>query len=125
MKLTVLERLMAMGSLPAEGNIVTMRLRQTLIGKLGFAPEEFEKYGIKTDADGMTVWNPDVPQEKEVDLKIAEINVIRDNLEKLDKETKLTPNHLSLYDKFMEEEVKEHLKNMGNETYIEVMLGES
>ena len=107
MKLTVLERLMAMGSLPAEGNIVTMRLRQTLIGKLGFAPEEFEKYGIKTDADGMTVWNPDVPQEKEVDLKIAEINVIRDNLEKLDKETKLTPNHLSLYDKFMEVEVKE------------------
>ena len=106
MQLTILERLMALGSLPAEGNIVTMRLRQTLIEKLGFTPEEFKKYGIKTDADGMTVWNPDVPQEKEVDLKIAEINVIRDNLEKLDKDNKITPNHLSLYDKFMEVDEK-------------------
>jgi len=106
MKLTILERFIAMGLLPAEGNMATMRIRQTLIGKLGFTPEEYEKYGVKTDEAGMTTWNPDVPQEKEVDLKIAEINVIRDNLEKLDKDNKITPNHLSLYDKFMEVDEK-------------------
>jgi len=102
MKLTVLERFMVLGILPDAGSIVTMKLRQGLIDKVGLGPEEMEKYGVKkTGSDGVE-WKQDVPQEKEIDLKPTEIVAIKENLEKMDKDEKLTPSHISLYEKFVE-----------------------
>ena len=102
MQLTVIERLVALGLLPAEGNIVKMRLRLKLIEKLGLTSEEISEYDLKPgDVEGTVQWRQDLPQEKEIDLKGPEIAAISENLEKLDKDEKLTPQHLSLYDKFV------------------------
>jgi hypothetical protein len=103
MKLTILERFLSLGLLPEQGNITKIRLRQEMSEKVGFSPEEIERYEIKqNEGEGTVQWRMDLPQEKEIDLKVGEMNVVREALEKLSSEEKLTPNHLSLYEKFVE-----------------------
>ena len=102
MKLTVMERLMCLGILPEAGNFVTMRMRQELILKLGLTTEEITEYDVKQLEGGSVQWRQDLPQEKEIDVKPTEIVEIKKNLEKMDKDEKLTPQHISLYEKFVE-----------------------
>jgi len=105
MELTVLERFMCLNLLPEEGNIVKMRMRIKLIEKIGLTAEEIEEYDLKPGEVESTVqWRQDIPQEKDIDLKGPEIAAIAENLKKLDTDEKLTPNHLSLYDKFVGDE---------------------
>jgi len=102
MKLTVMERLTCLGILPDAGNFVTMRMREELILKLGLTAEEMTEYDVTQLEDGRVQWKQDVPQDKEIDMKPSEIVEIKKNLEKMDKDEKLTPQHISLYEKFVE-----------------------
>ena len=104
MKLTVLERFTALNLLPEEGNIVKIRMRMKLIEKVGLSAEELEEYKVVPGpVEGTVQWDQEMPQEKEVDLKGPEIAAIAENLVKLNKDEKLTPNHLTLYEKFVDE----------------------
>ena len=101
MKLSLLERLTAINCLPVEGNIMFLRIRQEMIGKLGPTPEEITFYEYKETEDGKVSWNGAITLEAEIDLSDSELDLIRDNLKKLENESKLTPNHLSLYEKLI------------------------
>ena len=104
MKLTVLERLTALNLLPEEGNIVKIRMRMKLIEKVGLSAEELEEYELKPgEVENTVQWKMDIPQEKDIDLKGPEIAAIAENLVKLNKDEKLTPQHLTLYEKFVDE----------------------
>jgi len=93
---------MVLGILPGAGNIILMRLRQGLIEKIGLSPEEIKKYGLKVNEEGNATWDLTIPQEKNIELKPTEIVTVKETLEGLDKEEKITPQHISLYEKFVE-----------------------
>lgn len=104
MKLTILERLVILGILPAEGDILFLRMRQGMIAKVGLDAIEMETYEVKQNPDGTVSWRNDLPYEAEVELSDVEKGIVKDALMKLSRERKLTPNHLSLYEKFCETE---------------------
>ena len=101
MKLTVMERLMSLGGIKQEGDIVFLRIRSDLINKLALTEEEIKKYEVRLDPDGMSRWSLDIPQETEIKLSDTEKSLLVDYLTRLNKEHKLTANHMSLYDKLV------------------------
>jgi hypothetical protein len=101
MKLGVKERLLLGVILPAEGNITTVRTLTELRNALYFTGEEVEKFGVQ-QKDQSIVW--DSSKEKEVEIPINGLakSLIVDTLQKLDADKKLTADHMSLWDKFVE-----------------------
>jgi len=102
MKLTILERLMALSVLPNKGNLAAMRMYNGLVDKLGLSPEEISEYEVTQEGDQVK-WRMDLPQEKEIELKPAEIVFIANALKEKDKKSELVPQHMTLYDKFVQE----------------------
>ena len=103
MILTIMERIISTNLIPTVGDMLYLRMRHDLIDKLGLSGEEIEKYNLVEDKmTGIANWNPDIPQETEVDLTDAEIRVITENLQQMNKDRTLTPNHMTLYEKFVE-----------------------
>lgn len=103
MKLSVLERLMALGVLPKEGDYVTLNVIRKAQEMLSFTDEEIKKYGFKQEQD-KTQW--DITAEQITDLRLGAkaISLIGEELEKLDKDKKLTPQHMTIYEKFVEKQ---------------------
>lgn len=101
MVLTLLERLVAANVLPNEGDILLMRVRQSLISKLMPSAEETKDYEIVQEAGGGVKWRSDLPQDFEIPLSDAEISILEDGLKELSDQKKLTPDHLTLYDKIV------------------------
>jgi hypothetical protein len=102
MKLSIMERLMALQVLPKEGNFVTLNVVRKAQEALSFTEKEIEKYGFKQQKDKVE-WDNTANQTTDVDLGNKAISIISEALEKLDKEKKLTSQHLSLYEKFCDE----------------------
>jgi hypothetical protein len=102
-ELTIFERLLAMDALPKESNIVNLRIKQSLIGKIGLSADEYKEYEIKEDGPNIK-WNPEKSSIlKKIELKDREADLIKEALRRLDGEQKLTSQHLSLYEKFIED----------------------
>ncbi len=101
MNLDLSERLMLLNLLPAEGNIVTLRIMQELRAELGFSEEELKLANFVQDGQ-QTRWDPKVDLSKDVTIGDAACGLIADVLKKLNDESKLTANHLSLYKQFVD-----------------------
>jgi len=101
MKLNVLERIMALQTIAlyAEGNFITFKTLNSLRMKLGFNEDENKKYEIKEE-NNMYIWN-ELGSVEEVDIPVTdgELILLVNKLLELDKNSKLTPNHFSLYEK--------------------------
>ena len=99
MKLTLMERITLLGILPQEGGFSTMKALTELRGNLYTTEAEVKKFGIEQDETKIT-WKENGTAE----IAIGEIMtaLIVKRLETLDKEEKLTANHLSLWEKFIE-----------------------
>lgn len=88
--------------LPKEGNLITLRLLRELITKLGITDEEHKEYDI-VQKDGRISWDDQKASElKEFELGDATMGVIKDELNKLNKQNKLDMELLSLADKFID-----------------------
>lgn len=103
MKLSVLERLMALNVLPKEGDYVTLNVIRKAQEMLSFTEEEVKKYGFKQEKE-QTQWDNTAEQITDLRLGAKAISLIGEELEKLDKDKKLTPQHVSIYDKFVEKQ---------------------
>ena len=102
MKLNVLERLLLGGVIPAEGNLVTLKLIRQLREDLSFTAEEHKHFGFVEEGEKIK-WNPEyASEEKEIEINDVMLGVIKNQLKQMDKAEKLTENHLSLWEKFME-----------------------
>lgn len=101
MVLTVLERLLILDFLEKQGDIVFLRLRNQLIEKVGLSEEDHTKYKIIQEGPKIT-WDQNVPQEAKIELSEVECGMIKNSLVSLNNARKLTPDHISLYEKFVE-----------------------
>ena len=72
-----------------------------MIEKVGFSSEDIKDFELLQEG-GQVRWKTDVPQERDIKLDGAELIILRDGLKKLDKEEKLTPQHITLYEKIVE-----------------------
>jgi predicted RNA-binding protein with PUA domain len=99
MELSVLERLILLNSLPAQGDITTIKIVRKLREDLSFSEEEHKALNLRLEGD-RTVWNlGTVPKE----VKIGEkgMSVIRKALMDLNANKQLHSDHLDVYEKFV------------------------
>lgn len=101
MKLNVLERMMLLNVVPREGSFVTLKVVGELRNDLSFSEAELKKYKF-VETEGRVSWNPAAEQIKEVHIGEKATDVVVEALEKLDEEKKLTMEHVSLYEKFID-----------------------
>lgn len=102
--LSLIERVILLSILPAEGNITTIRVIQKLKENVGFDEEELIKYNIKFNENRIT-WNSEYTNvSKDVEFGQIGIDMIVKALKTLDESGKVTEQHLSLFDKFIEKE---------------------
>lgn len=114
MKLNVQERLMVMQVLPKEGNFATLRIVRRTQDKLGITDEEFKEFEIKQVENNIT-WNKKGNEEKEIQIGESATDLIIEALEKMDKENKLTVQHISIYEKFKEDKDGDNIQKDGQE----------
>jgi len=97
--LTVLERLAVLNTLPKEGNYITLKVLRGLVTKVGFQSEEIAELGITYNDEGSS-WNEKGNVPKEFEFDDVELDIIRKQFKKLDKENKLVQEMYSTYEKF-------------------------
>ena len=100
-KLNVLERLVLGNMLPKETSFVNWKIFNDLRGELAPTEAELKAIDAKEAPDGGTLANWDAVPEKEITFgEVAEKTIV-DALKKLDSESKLLPEHITLYKKFV------------------------
>jgi hypothetical protein len=100
MQLTILERILALNVLPKEGDITTLRIIRDLQRDLSFTEEEHKEFQFKFDG-GNIQWKEGAPP-KEIEIGEKAREIIGSALKAIDKDKKLTMEHLSLYEKFVD-----------------------
>lgn len=102
MELTIMERVMLLNTLPEKGKLVNLKLLAELRSALSFNEEDIEAAGIiQNDETGMINWEENITKEFDLGKKTTEIIV--KELTRLDAEEALTPQHMSLCEKFLED----------------------
>lgn len=102
MKLNVAERIALIQVLPKEGDFVTLKVLRDLQDKIGFSEKDHKKFKIVRTGDQMT-WGNEGMKEVEIEMGEKAIEIIKESLTGLDKEKTLRPEHVSLYEKFIQD----------------------
>lgn len=104
MKLSVYERLVLLNTLPNEGNFITLKIVRELREGLSFNEKEIKELNLTVNPEkGTATWDKEKEPNKEIDIGREAKKIIVEALEKLDKDEKMTQEHFSLYEKFVEE----------------------
>ena len=106
MTFTTMERFLLLSLLPAEGNITNLKLIRMAKEDLSFDEAELAHLKItevQTPNGPGTKWEDGLP-DKEVNIGKHVSGLIHSKLLKMNKEEALRPEHISLYEKFVEEE---------------------
>ena len=91
-----------MGLLPKEGNFLTLKVVNELVSSLGFSEKELKEYELVQVGDQVK-WKPSATfKEKEIAIGERATDIIIEQLKKLDEDKKLKPEHMRLYEKFIE-----------------------
>ena len=97
--LSVKNRLMLLGILPAESNLTTIRIVRELREGLSFSEGEHGDLQMVQE-DGRVIWQEGAVPDKVLDIGPKAQEVIREAIKKLDDDKKLVPDHLDLCDLF-------------------------
>ncbi len=100
MKLSVSERVHLTDILPRQGDILTVKVVQTILEKIDFSIEELKKWSVKRE-DNSIRWDDKVAKDVEIEITNGEETVIVSTLRELSEKKTLSINHLSLWDKFL------------------------
>jgi hypothetical protein len=98
--LSILDRILVLGCLPAENNVLTLKVIKKLKENIGFNEEEMKLWNIQ-EKDGRILWNNQAPS-KDFEIGEKSIEIIADSLKQLSDQKKLTEQHLRIYEKFVE-----------------------
>ena len=111
MLLNLTERFMLLEILPAQGDFATLKIVRKLREALSLTEEEFVEYGVRTAGqtlddgtvipEGRIVWNITGNEPKEILIGEKATDTICEALKRLDREKKLTEQHLDMYEKFI------------------------
>ena len=100
-KLNVLERLLLVNLLPAEGTFSNLKLLRVTREEISFTEKENKKLGFIQEG-GNIQWS-DTVEPKEIEFGEVIAKLVVNALKKLDKEEKLRDEHISLYEAFIKE----------------------
>lgn len=104
--LNIPNRVLLLSNLPSESNILTLKVIKKLKEDIGFSDEELVQNEIKmVDTENgkkHLTWKID-SKNKEVEIGLKGIEIIVNVLKDLDKQNKLTEQHIELYDMFVGE----------------------
>ena len=101
MKLNLMERLMALQLLPAEGNFATLKSLRVARETLGLTEEEVKEFEFVQE-ESQAKWNKKGAEYRELELGDFAVEAVKSKLKKLDEENKLEERQLSIYEKFVE-----------------------
>ena len=118
MKLNLAERIAILQILPVEGDFTTLKILREVQSEVGFSEEDHKEFGIKKfndkgeeDPNGTQVqWGAAGAKEVEKNLGDKAKEMVREALLKLEGEKKLTPRHMTIYEKFVQEKAEEEKK---------------
>jgi len=104
MKLTLGERITLLTVLPKEANFVTLQILRSLETRLSFTEKEIKDFEIKFNPRNASyAWN-EKGRDYETAVEFGEKTtaIVVGQLEELDKTEKLTAQHITVYEKFVE-----------------------
>jgi hypothetical protein len=103
-KLTVKQRLNLQSILPQQGDFLTVKMIRVLREELSFSQEEHELLKLVSNRDGSVSWDAKVAEDciKEVEIPETVVSTIKQTLEKLNAQKKITDAHLDFYEMFMD-----------------------
>ena len=101
MKLSVMERLLTQNLLPEKGSFTNLKLVRVARENLSFNEAENKALAF-TQKGEQLAWTND-PNAKDKDIKVGEvvIEMVKKKLKELDEKEELTPDQMTLYEKFM------------------------
>ncbi len=101
-ELSVLERVLLLQVLPAEGNLLTVRSVKAIRDAVEFGDEEQDRIKMKVIGQQIA-WDPKLADEadREVAFSARGLVVIEDALKALETKSALRPEYLTLWDKFV------------------------
>ena len=99
MKLTVLERLTLLNTLPKEGDYTTLKIIRKLQDDLSFSEDEHKILQFQQEGE-MLKWNP--LDDKEVAIGEKATDAIKSALKRLDETKQLRIDQVELYERFIE-----------------------
>ena len=106
MKLSVLERLMAVGLLPEKGSFTNLKLIRVAREALSFNDGEHKALNFRVEKDpqgnDLTRWNDAAVPDKEISLGEVVTHMIVKELKELNDKEELKPEQFTLYEKFVE-----------------------
>ena len=104
MKITVGERVRLLSMLPGEGDILSLKILRKLREDLSFSEDEQKLYELKQRPEiGQITWDPNYTNvEKEVEIGVRGLEIIKEVLEGLNKQKKLRADLIELYERFVE-----------------------
>ncbi len=97
MTLTLLDKIMIDSLLPKEGNIKTLIIIKDIRNKIKLTQDQIKDYSINVLPDGRLTWNEQGSQvEFDIEFTELENSEIKLAITKLDRDKKLSVDHLSL-----------------------------
>jgi len=103
MELSVIERILLLQVLPVEGSYLNLKLLRETKEELSFTEEENKLLGF-TQKEQQLTWKEGVVMDREYSFGEVVSDLIVSGLKDLDKQEKLTENHMVLWERFMEVE---------------------
>ena len=99
-KLTLTDRVVLPTILKSEANYTTLIINKDIKKKVQITQDELLKYNFKNLPDGNVSWE-DKGYFFEIEFTDLEINEIKNCLNKLEQDNKLTESHIGLYELFI------------------------
>lgn len=103
MKLTLLQRMILPTILPSKGKYEDLILKDDIVEKVKITQEEVKSFNIRTEQVGdkfQTLWEDPDKTEFEYTFTELEMNLIKRNLDNLQKNEELTDETKGLYKLF-------------------------
>lgn len=98
-ELSVLNRILILSVVPVEGDLLTMRVVKNFREKVSFTENELVEFNLKNN-NGMFTWDRNKERKIEFEITPKETEMIKEGIEKLNKENKLTEQFIELCDMF-------------------------
>lgn len=101
-KLNLKERLVLLDLLPQKGTITEQITAKAVIKKVEITSDEIDKWDIREERQGggnILVWSEKKAEELEYDFNKAEIRLLEEGVDRLDKEGNITQRNLDLCQK--------------------------
>lgn len=95
MKLNIADRINLINIFPAESGMVQQILVKDIAKKVEFTQDEIKEVNL-VQKDGMITWTPEKAKDKEVEFTEMELNFLRECVDTLDKNKKISQQLIDL-----------------------------